>query len=173
MKPLIFYLLSAFILIFSILTVSAKKIFRSAIFLLLALVGIAAVYFLMDYSFLAVVQLIIYAGGIVVLILFSILLTHEINTSLPAATMIRRAASGFLAFAGFLFSYFLLSNYSFPANGSAFAALTGAATEPDIKTIGLQLMSINQFGFILPFEVVSILLLAALIGCIVVAMKSK
>ena len=73
----IFYLISAFILGTGILSVTSRKIFRSAIWLLFSLVGIAALYFWMQLEFIAAVQIIVYVGGIVVLIIFSIFLTQK------------------------------------------------------------------------------------------------
>ncbi|HEX3081528.1 MAG TPA: NADH-quinone oxidoreductase subunit J, partial [Puia sp.] len=69
---IIFYILSAFILGAALLAVTTRKIFRSAIFLLFSLIGTAALFFWMGVEFVAAVQIIIYVGGIVVLIIFSI-----------------------------------------------------------------------------------------------------
>ena len=80
-----FYIISAFILTGGLLAVTATKIFRSAVWLLMSLTGIAALYFWMDLQFLAAVQVVVYIGGIVVLIIFSILIaimvliTHQKN----------------------------------------------------------------------------------------------
>ena len=90
MKEIIFYILSSIILVSSVLTVTTNKILRAAVYLLFALVAIAGFYFMMDYQFLAAVQLTVYAGGIVVLIIFSILLTHQINTNLEKASLFKK-----------------------------------------------------------------------------------
>ena len=74
-----FYLFSATILFFSVLAVTSRRILRAAVFLLFALVATSGIYFMLNYQFLAGVQLSLYAGGIVVLIIFSILLTHHIS----------------------------------------------------------------------------------------------
>ncbi len=92
METIIFYIISVIILVFSVLTVTTNKILRAAVYLLFTLVATAAFYFMMEYEFLAAVQLTVYAGGIVVLIIFSILLTHQINLNLekiyPAKALI-------------------------------------------------------------------------------------
>ena len=72
---IIFYIISAFILVTGLLAVTTRKIFRASIWLLFSLIGIAALYFWMQLEFLAAVQIIVYVGGIVVLIIFSIFLT--------------------------------------------------------------------------------------------------
>jgi NADH-quinone oxidoreductase subunit J len=71
-SQIIFYLISAFVLGTAVLAVTSHKIFRSAIWLLFSLVGVAALYFWMQVEFVAAVQIIVYVGGVVVLIIFSI-----------------------------------------------------------------------------------------------------
>ncbi|HAQ64381.1 MAG TPA: NADH-quinone oxidoreductase subunit J, partial [Bacteroidales bacterium] len=78
-NELMFFMLSAVILVFSVLTVTTRKILRAAVYLLFVLVATAGLYFQLNYNFLAAVQLTVYAGGIVVLIIFSILLTSHIS----------------------------------------------------------------------------------------------
>ena len=65
------------IIICSILTVTTRKILRSATYLLFTLFGAAIIYFMMDYEFLGAVQIAVYAGGIVVLFVFAIMLTCQ------------------------------------------------------------------------------------------------
>src|SRR5512133_838789 len=78
-NQLMFILFAAMIVIFSIMTVSSRRILRSAVYLLMVLVSTAGLYFMLDFQFLAAIQLTLYAGGIVVLIIFSILLTSHIS----------------------------------------------------------------------------------------------
>ncbi|MGZ8544686.1 MAG: NADH-quinone oxidoreductase subunit J family protein, partial [Flavisolibacter sp.] len=74
---IIFYAISTLILGAALLAVTSRKIFRSAIWLLFSLLGVAALYFWMQVEFIAAVQIIVYVGGIVVLIIFSIFLTQQ------------------------------------------------------------------------------------------------
>ena len=76
-SQVIFYIISAFTLGTGIFSVTTRKIFRAAIHLLFSLIGIAGIYFWLQYDFIAAVQIIVYVGGIVVLIIFSIFLTHQ------------------------------------------------------------------------------------------------
>jgi NADH-quinone oxidoreductase subunit J len=69
-SQIIFYILAAFILGTAILSVTTHKIFRSAIWLLFSLIGIAGLYFWLEVEFIAAVQIVVYVGGIVVLIIF-------------------------------------------------------------------------------------------------------
>ena len=162
----IFTLLAATIVTFSILTVTSRRILRSSIFLLFVLVAMAGLFYMMDYQFLAAVQLILYAGGIVVLIIFSILLTSQINTRLDPPKMknlIPGLVTGVIGI--------VLSAITFLA--FAFRPSTAAPVNTGMKTIGAQLLDTQVQGYALPFEVISILLLAALVGAIFVAKKGR
>jgi len=165
-SAIVFYIISAVILGSGILAVTTRRIFRAAIFLLSSLVGVAGLYFWMEVEFIAAVQIIIYAGGIVVLIIFSIFLTQKSGDKMPKPLKVRALFSGLSVLLGFGFTYTLISHYGFSLN-------RGQRFEVNVSEIGTQMLSTTQYGYVLPFEVVSILLLAAMIGCIVIAMKSK
>jgi NADH-quinone oxidoreductase subunit J len=165
-SAIIFYLISAFILGAGLLAVTSRKIFRSAIWLLFSLVGIAALYFWMQVEFIAAVQIVVYVGGIVVLIIFSIFLTQQSGKEMPNPILKRNIFSILAAVFGLIFIYCLVDRYGFST----------AETHPlnvSVNEIGTQMLSTTEHGYILPFEVVSMLLLAAMIGCIVIAMKEK
>ena len=133
LETVVFYFLAAFIIAMSIMTVTTQRIVRSATYLLFVLFGTAGIYFLLGYTFLGSVQIMVYAGGIVVLYVFSILLTT-------------------------LKHNFLQTNNLAPQ-------------EINIHSIGHALLSSDKYGYILPFEAVSILLLACIIGGIMIARK--
>ncbi len=162
----IFYLLAAFTLVNAVMAVATRQIFRAAIFLLFSLIGIAGLYFWMQYEFIAAVQIIVYVGGITVLIIFSIFLTQQAGDLLPKQNMKRQLFSMLAAFLGFALTILQVYQHSFTGNSAQ-------AVEPTVENIGNQMLGVNEGGYALPFEVVSILLLAALIGCIVIAMRSK
>jgi NADH-quinone oxidoreductase subunit J len=163
-SQIIFYCISAFLLGTGVLAVTSRKVFRSAIWLLFSLTGIAALYFWLQVEFIAAVQIAVYVGGIVVLIIFSVFLTQQSGRELPKPDVKRMIFSAMAALFGFGFSYHLISGYSFKPSG----------TKPfivSVEEMGTQMLSPTGHGYILPFEVVSVLLLAAMIGCIVIAMK--
>ncbi len=165
-SAIIFYLIAAFILGAGILAVTTRKIFRSAIWLLFSLVGIAALYFWMQVEFIAAVQIIVYVGGIVILIIFSIFLTQQSGKEMAKPALQKNIFSALAALFGVAFIGKLISEYGFTEDQSKpFNVVVG--------DIGTQMLSTTEHGYILPFEVVSMLLLAAMIGCIVIAMKSK
>ena len=165
-STIVFFMLAALTLISAVLAVSTRHIFRAAIFLLFTLIGIAGLYFWMQYEFIAAVQIIVYVGGITVLIIFSIFLTQQAGELLPKQKNSRLLFSGLAALCGFSLTMLQVFQHTFTGNNSA-------AIEPTVANIGNQMLSINDGGYALPFEVVSILLLAALIGCIVIAMRSN
>jgi len=164
LQQIMFTLFAAMIMVFSILTITSRRILRAATFLLFVLISTAGLYFWLNYEFLAGVQIALYAGGIVVIIIFSILLTHHINHKFERPGLGNLIAGIGVGVLGAVISISTLLSYNF----------TARETTPmvnDIKAIGNQLVSTQHNGYALPFEVISILLLAALIGAIIVAKK--
>ena len=161
-----FYLFSAMILVFGVLAVTAKKIFHAAVYLLFTLMNVAALYFYLNYEFLAAVQIVVYVGGIVVLILFSLFLTHRVSDDMLSPPWYRRIFALLLCLFGFVFAFFILLANNFPE-------ISNAPIEISVHYIGKQMLNYGNGGYVLPFEVVSVLLLAALIGSIAIAFKTK
>jgi NADH-quinone oxidoreductase subunit J len=114
-SQIIFYLISAFILGTAVLAVTSQKIFRSAIWLLFSLVGVAALYFWMQVEFVAAVQIIVYVGGVVVLIIFSIFLTQHSGSEMPKPPLKRVLFALLAVVFGFVLSYRIIAEYGFNA----------------------------------------------------------
>lgn len=165
-STILFYMLAALTLVSGVLAVTTRQIFRAAIFLLFSLVGIAGLYFWMQFDFVAAVQIVVYVGGITVLIIFSIFLTQQAGELLPKQRIGRQVFSALAAFCGFALTMLQLYQHSFNKS-------TDQPILPSMSNIGDQMLGVEENGFALPFEVVSILLLAAMIGCIVIALRSK
>ena len=165
-STIIFYLLAAFTLVNALLAVTTRQIFRAAIFLLFTLIGIAGLYFWMQYEFIAAVQIVVYVGGITVLIIFSIFLTQQAGDLLPKQKMSRQLFSALAAFCGFALTMVQVFQHSF-------TEAMAQPIDPTVVNIGNQMLGVNVGGYSLPFEVISILLLAALIGCIVIALRAN
>jgi NADH-quinone oxidoreductase subunit J len=163
-NQIMFALFSVMIIVFSILTVTSRKILRAAVYLLFVLVSTAGLYFMLNFQFLAAVQLTLYAGGIVVLIIFSILLTSHISQRFEPVGWKKSFFSALAALAGAIISIITILDYNF-------SATTEAAKEIDMKLIGKSLLSVGYEGYVLPFEVISILLIAAMVAAIVIAKK--
>ncbi len=163
---IIFYLLAVITLVSAVFAVSTRMILRAAIYLLFTLIGIAGIYFWLQYEFIAAVQIVVYVGGIVVLIIFSIFLTQQAGEELPKQKLGRQLFSVLAAFCGLALVMLQLAQHTFTGTNNN-------AIEPTVANIGNQMLGVDEGGYALPFEVISILLLAALIGCIVIALKSK
>lgn len=163
---LMFYLFSGMIVVFSILTVTSRRILRAAIYLLFVLISTSGIYFMLNYQFLAAVQLTLYAGGIVVLIIFSVLLTSHINHRFEPLGFKKSFFTFIAVAAGAVLTLLTILNYGFND-------LIRVSANPDMKVVGKALLSYDKQGYVLPFEVISILLLAAIIASIVIAKKEK
>jgi NADH-quinone oxidoreductase subunit J len=166
LQQIIFFLAAIVIVVFSIMSVTTKSILRSATYLLFVLFSTAMFYFILDYTFLGAAQIIIYAGGIMILYVFSILLTksdRNINENIKWSKIIAILITTLIGGAVILFCIFshkFASNYANIPNN-----------ELDMNLIGQTLMGTEKYQYVLPFEAVSILLLACMIGAIVIARK--
>jgi NADH-quinone oxidoreductase subunit J len=166
LNEVMFFLIAAMILVFSVLTVTSRRILRAAVYLLFVLISTAGIYFMLNYNFLAAVQLTVYAGGIVVLIIFSILLTSHLSERAVMAPLKQSLLSALAALAGATLTLMTILRFSFIPNA-------GADPHLNITDVGNSLVSYNRDGYALPFEVISVLLLAAMVGAIVVAKKER
>jgi NADH-quinone oxidoreductase subunit J len=165
-STIIFYLLTALTLVSGLLAVTTRQIFRAAIYLLFSLIGVAGIYFWLDYQFIAAVQIVVYVGGIVVLIIFSIFLTQQAGEKMEKQKIGRKIFSALAVFSGFALTMLQVYQHEFYQTSEEPVAAT-------IKDIGTRMLGTKDEGYALPFEVISILLLAAMIGCIVIAMREK
>src|SRR6195952_5040486 len=139
-SAVIFYLIAAFILGAGILAVTTRKIFRAAIWLLFSLVGIAGLFFWMQYEFIAAVQIVVYVGGIVVLIIFSIFLTQQAGDLLPKQKIGRSVFSALAAFCGFALTMLQLYQHTFKKTDYQSIA-------PSVVNIGNQMLGVEDNGF--------------------------
>lgn len=165
-STLIFYVLAFITLGGAILAVTSPKIFRAAIYLLFSFIGIAGLYFWMNYEFIAAVQVVVYVGGIVVLIIFSIFLTQGSGGDMKDPVKVRSLFAGLACLAGYCLVYYVIQR-------TPFVASFEKPVENTVQNIGTQMLSTTEHGYLLPFEVVSMLLLAAMISAIVIAIKTR
>lgn len=163
-QQVIFYLLAIVIVACSILTVTTRRILRAATYLLFVLFATAGIYFMLDYTFLGAVQLAVYAGGILVLFVFSILLTSHPGERTEQKSTTQRILGLIAAVAGTAVCAYALMTYPFKA-------MPIASGEVNIKTIGHALIGMEKYQYLLPFEAISVLLLACIIGGIMIARK--
>jgi NADH-quinone oxidoreductase subunit J len=144
-----------------LLVVTTRNIVHAALYLVIALASVAAIYLLLAAPFIAFVQVIIYVGAIVVLILFGIMLTRApvgrrvLDNSVRARVGALVVAAGMFA----MLTFFLVRAFG----GERIVNRSGTAT----AALGTSIFR----NFVLPFEAVSVLLLAALVGAIVLARR--
>jgi NADH-quinone oxidoreductase subunit J len=165
LEALAFLTLAAVITVFSIMTVITGHILRAATYLLFVLLATAGLYFLLGYTFLGAVQVMVYAGGIVVLYVFSILLTSGEGDRAEKLRTGKLVAGLCASIGGTVVALLITLKHNFVES------ISTGIHETDIKSIGLSLLSSQKYGYLLPFEAVSILLLACVIGGLLIARK--
>jgi NADH-quinone oxidoreductase subunit J len=161
---IVFWLLSFVILVSAFMVVSLKNIFHCALFLVVCLFSVAGIFVLLHAEFLAAAQVLIYVGAVAILIIFAIMLTSNLASAKVRATNENVLVGFFVSLILALGTIVLIGNthvwqYAEPQ----------AVTDSNVMLIGKYLMT----QYMLPFELVSVLLLAALIGAIVLARKEK
>ena len=147
LETVVFYFLAVLISVCSILTVTTRHMVRSATYLLFTLFGTAGIYFLLGYTFLGSVQIMVYAGGIVVLYVFSILLTSgegDRTTKLKRSKLLAGLGA---TVGGAIIVVFITLKHKFLVTTDL------VPLEINIKTIGHSMLSSDKFGYLLPFEV--------------------
>ena len=168
-----FFLFSVFTLGGGLAVVTQRNIFHAALFLMLSLFGTAGLFVLLVAPFLAAVQVLVYIGAIAILILFAIMLTRRmmgLNISLNSQWQYAVLA-GLVLFVILLLTLTPLGDDVFGTQLSANLPTDGddapSVTYLTVEEIGVAFSTRN--GFVLPFEIVSLMLTSALIGAIVVA----
>ncbi len=165
LQQVVFGVVALMMAVCSILSVTSGKILRAATALLFVLFGTAGLYFMLGYTYLGAVQLSVYAGGIVILYVFSILLTRSdknMNERIPRGRWFAATVS---VLAGFVLTVFLLLTKGFALN------TVPALEETDPALVGKALVGMGKNEYLLPFEAISVLLLACMIGAIMIARK--
>ncbi len=158
-----FYLIAGLTVFFSLRVVISRNIFHSAIFLALALLGVACAYLYLDAEFLAIAQILIYVGAVVTLFIFVIMLTASIQdrSIRQANEQVLVSALGALAFL-FLFLRIIIKKNDWQSASPAMQGLS-------IEQLGRSLMT----NYVLPFEIISVILTAVLVGAIIIAKTDK
>ena len=166
-EAIAFYFISACILGFAVLVISTKDTVHSVLFLVLDFLFVAALYVLLGAQFLAAIQILVYAGGIVVLYLFVVMLVNLQRPPEAHADPHRRTKLGFGLAAAVLAELALLA---VRASDMPVRPIVQAAEVPvtgNTEVIGWMLYT----SYLIPFEIASMLLLVAMIGAIVLAKR--
>ncbi|MCA9989801.1 MAG: NADH-quinone oxidoreductase subunit J [Ardenticatenaceae bacterium] len=172
---IVFIIVSLFVLGSAWVVVTNRNLFHAALAMMATFLGVAAMYVLLDAGILAVAQLLVYIGAISILVIFAIMMTRRLMQTTESA--FNAQWQGALVASVVLFGIILVVYLSLFANEGFRQATAGA---PDVGGNVLQ-SSVTQLGvalvspdlYVIPFELASILLLAALIGSILIARPEK
>ncbi len=165
---IVFYCMAAVIVISSILAVTSRRMLRAATFLLIVLICTAGLYLLLNYHFLAVVQLSVYAGGILILFIFAILLTSAKGDRTESQDTKRMVSGGLALVAGIGITVWATLKHKF-LYGDNLTIL--GDQEINMKEIGNAMIGTGKYEYLLSFEALSVLLLTCAIGAILIARK--
>jgi len=164
---IIFLLCAGLILGSAVMVVTTRKLIHAALWLVAALFGIAILYAILEAGFMAVVQVVVYIGAIAILFIFAVMLTRrdmrdaspQTRKNWPVAALL-----GLLVLAGLVFLIL----------GQPEVSRSAAAIPAEVDTLqALGQALVSPEAYVLPFEVASVLLLAALVGAVYVAIEKK
>ena len=150
---IIFYLFAAVTLLSALFVVTSRNIVHSAFYLLFTFFGVAGIYVMLGADFVAIVQLIVYVGGILILLLFGVMITNKItNVDIKSGTInTLPAAIGLGLFTGIIGSVILNTNWR---------VVDSEMPQSTLSALGQMLLN----EYVLVFELLGILLLIALVG---------
>ncbi|MBZ0199452.1 MAG: NADH-quinone oxidoreductase subunit J [Ignavibacteriaceae bacterium] len=157
---IIFYIFALATVGSAFMVVTTRNIVHAAFYLLLTFFGVTGIYVLLTADFVAIVQLVVYVGGILILLIFGVMLTNKItNVQIKTGSLqLFPAAIGVGLFAGILVSALLNTEWK-----------TAAGEAPKTTLNGLGFLLMNEY--IIVFEVLGVLLLVALVGAASIARK--
>ncbi len=160
---IVFYLFAILTLVSAAIVVFSRNIIYSAFSLLFTLFGVAGIYVLLNADFIAVAQLLIYVGGILVLLLFGVMLTNKVvDVEMKTGTLQTIPASIIAAMtAGTLCGVFAVTEWKV------------VEPAPQLNTTAASLGEMFMTTYLLPFEIASVVLLVALLGAALIARRDK
>jgi NADH-quinone oxidoreductase subunit J len=161
-QQFLFILFALITLLSGLRCVTTRDMFHAALYLVISLFGVAAMFALLEAGFLAAAQLIVYVGAVAILIIFAVMLTR--GMAKPTGPQLNTQAGLAAVVAGAMMFILLrvLPNFNYPVQPA------------DVPVDSIQQIGQSIVGqFVLPFEVASVLLLAALVGAVYVAIGRK
>ncbi len=169
-NTIMFIILAVVILGSALLCVTTTRIMRAATFMLFVLFGVAGIYFLLDYTFLGAAQISVYAGGVTMIYIFAIQLVSKrtLQGMVEKIKTSRMIGNGLVVIVSLIMVCLILVKTGFVSN---FEAMADA--EVSMKEIGYALVGSEKYQYVLPFEFISVFLLACIIGGLVVARKEE
>ena len=162
MADMVFWCIAALTVISAAFVVLNNQLLYAAVGLLFTLFGVAGLYVFLWADFIAGVQLLVYIGGILVLIIFGIMLTNQISSVRLSQTNVQQGVGAVVVTWLFIFLSMVITKTPW---------LIQSAIEPDSTTAGVGVLLLTRY--LLPFEVISVLLLGALIGAAVLSREGN
>ena len=169
-NTLMFIILAVVIIGSALLCVTTTRIMRAATFMLFVLFGVAGIYFLLDYTFLGAAQISVYAGGVTMIYVFAIQLVSKrtLQGMVERIKTSRLIGNGIVTLVGLVVVSLILLKTGFIT-----LDMTATDVEVPMKEIGKALVGTEKYQYVLPFEFISVFLLACIIGGLVVARKEE
>jgi len=158
LQQITFGVMALIVLVSALLVVMLRNIFHSLLFLALSFLGVAGIYLLLSADFLAAVQVLIYIGAIIVLMMFALMLTQRVMARNAVQTVNQSLITALPVAGGILvvmFRVFVFNRWDYKAE----------AAVPTTGIIGQKLLT----DYLLPFELASVVLLVAMVGAIILA----
>lgn len=167
---IMFGILAVVILGSAVMCVTTTRIMRAATFMLFVLFGVAGLYFLLDYTYLGAAQISVYAGGVTMIYVFAIQLVGKrtLQGIVERVKLSRALCGAGVSLVGFAVVALVLLKNEFICK-----ACGTTDTEVPMKVIGQSLLGSDKYQYVLPFEFISVFLLACIIGGIVVSRKKE
>lgn len=171
-QQILFLLLAAVTLISAVVVVTNRNLFHAALALMVTFVGVAGFYLTLDAGFLAAAQLLVYIGAISILIIFAIMMTRRLMQAAESPVNSQWILSIVVAVLAMVVLTVVIAGY-WPLEPSTSVALASmpvvdeAVLQGSVAQMGASFVSAD--AYVLPFEIASVLLLAALVGAVVVA----
>lgn len=171
MANLVMFCILAVVIIGSaLMCVMTTRIMRAATFMLFVLLGVAGLYFLLDYTYLGAAQIAVYAGGVTMIFVFAIQLVSKrtLQGTIERIKLSRAIWGALLSVVGCAVVVLVLLKNQF-----MYTAMSMSDEEVPMKKIGMALVGADKYQYILPFEFISVFLLACIIGGLVIARKEE
>lgn len=171
-QQIIFIILSVVILGSAVIVVTFRNLFHAALALMVSFLGVAGIYILLGAGFLGMSQLLVYIGAISILIIFAIMMTRRMMQTIEEPLNSQRVI-GLVGAALALVIIAVVITRLYPVTPSA-ETLLGSAPQVDPVILESSVARMGQAfvsadGYVLPFEIASVLLLGALVGAVVIA----
>jgi len=169
-NTVMFIILAVVILGSAVMCVTTKRIMRAATFMLFVLFGVAGLYFLLDYTYLGAAQIAVYAGGVTMIYIFAIQLVNKRTLQ----GMVEKLNGSRVLF-GALMSLVGLAMVCVIVFKNQFICKAAEVVDAEVpmRAIGTALLGSEKYQYVLPFEFISVFLLACIIGALVVSRKEE